>query len=210
MGFFSGICSFVSGACSIIGGAIGSLGNAVSRALSIVGSALSSAVINVVMGVGKILGAVNEKDRPEELGMKAVKAEKRLEDFDNYKEYKSYLDSIELTKEDMKKMEEHKVAYSYIGTGVCLQGIKETYEMPLTIGTFINLVKMGINDENKVKVVLDEYKEKNVRPDIDKMISGKNITPMESDKVLEVLNEALKKIENSSEIEEKLNKMLNQ
>ena len=208
MGFFSGICSFVGSICSSIGGAIGSIGKVVSGALSILTGPVASIVMGAVMGVGKLLGITTEKEKPEELGMKAAKSDKRLEDFNSYKEYKNYLNSIELTREDMKKMEENKSAYAHIGTAVCLQGINDFYDMPISIETFIALAQIGLKNGNSIKTLLDEYKKKNIKPNIDKVVSGKNITPMESDKILGVLNEVLEKMNDGSKLEERLNNMM--
>ena len=206
MGIFSGICSFVGGICSSIGGAIGGICSAVSGALSLLTGGVASAVIGLVMGLGKILGKVDEDEKPEELGMKAAKAEKKLEDFDNFDEYKSYLNSIELTDEDRKEIDKHKEEYAHIGTGVCLQGVNECYSHPMSIDDLISLQKMGIDKPEEIKTFLDNCEKKNIKPSVNSLVTGKNITRQESDKVLGILNSTFEKMENSKLFDEVLKK----
>ena len=206
MGFFSSIGSFIGGICSSIGGAIGGLCGVVSSALSILSGGVASAVIGLVMGLGKLLGKVDENEKPEELGMRAAKAEKKLEDFDNFDEYKSYLNSIELTAEDMKEIDKHREEYAHIGTGVCLQGVNECYSRPMSIDDLISLQKMGVKNPEEIKTFLDNCEKKNVRPSVNSLVTGKNITPEESDKVLGILNSTFEKMETSKLFEDVLKK----
>lgn len=212
MGIFGAIggaiSSFCSSVCSSIGGLVGSLASGIGRVLSIA-SPLTSIVIGLVKGIAEVLGIGEKEEKPEELGLKAAKSDKKFEDFDSYDEYKSYLDKITLTREDLKKLDDptQKFAYQAIGTGVYMQGVNERYGMEVPIGTYIKMAELGVSSGKEMKSVLDTYKEKNVNPDIEKAINS-DVGRMEKKEIIGTLREGLGKLENGQEISSRLDKMM--
>lgn len=209
MGFWSSICSVCSGICSGIGGIVGGIASALSSALGIAGTAISGIVCGVIKGIAAILGIGKEKEKPEELGLKAEKAERNLEDFDSFEEYKEYLDGIELTDEDLEKLNdpEKKEAYIIIGTGVYLQGIKEHYDMDLTPGTFVKLAGIGVKNPEDAKAFLDKCKENGISPDLDGLSDGK-LTTKEENKLIDTLKSSVGEMGEKDSISAKLDDML--
>lgn len=209
MGLFSGIGSFFSGVCSCIGGAISGVASALSGALGLAGTLISGVVCGIIKGIAAILGIGKENEKPEELGLKAEKAERNLEEFDSFEEYKEYLDGIELTDEDLEKLNdpEKKEAYTMVGTGVYLQGINEHYGMNITPETFVKLANLGVKNPEDAKVFLDKCKEKGISPDLDGLANGK-LTINEEGKLVDTLKSSIDEMSNKDSISAKLDDML--
>lgn len=209
MGFWSSVCSFCSSVCSCIGGAISSVSTALSSVLGLAGSLVSGLVCGIIKGVAAILGIGKEKEKPEELGLKAEKADRNLEDFDSFEEYKEYLDGIELTDEDMEKLNdpEKKEAYTMVGTGVYLQGINDHYGMDIKPETFVKLVGLGVKNPEDTKAFLDKCKENGVNPDLDGLEKGK-LTTKEENKLIETFKGSIGEMSDKDEISNRLDEML--
>ncbi len=208
-GLISGaLSSFCSAACSLAGGLIGSLSTGIVSALSLAGPLVSIA-IGLVKGIADILGIGEKEEKPEELGLKAVKADKKLEDFDSFEEYKSYLDKINLSKEDLAELDNptKKFVYKSIGIGVYIKGINEHYGMEIPISTYIKMADLGINSSKEAKTVLDTYKDKNINPDIEKAVNSE-LGLSEAKQIVGTLKEGIAKLENGDNILAKLDKML--
>lgn len=216
MGWFGGLCSAVSNAigsfCSGVGGVISRCVSGLANALSVVGSAISGAISGIIKGIANIIGISDERERPEELALKAEKSDKSLEDFDSFEEYKSYLDKIELTKEDMLKLndKDNLEAYSIIGTGIYLQGINEHYGMNINPKTLVTLYKeLGIKTPEDTKEFLDKCKENGVSPDLAELEEG-GLTRSEEDKLISTLKDSVMNMSNKDDISQRLDKMLEQ
>lgn len=209
MGLFSGIGSFFSGVCSCIGGAISGVASALGGALGLTGSLISGVVCGIIKGIAAILGIGKEKEKPEELGLKAEKSERNLEDFDSFEEYKEHLDGIELTDEDLEKLNnpEQKEAYKMVGTGIYLQGINEHYGMNITPGTFVKLANLGVKNPEDAKVFFDKCKEKGISPDLEGLANGK-LTINEEGKLVDTLKSSVDEMNNKDNISAKLDDML--
>lgn len=210
MGFFSGFCSFCSSICSGIGGIISGAVSGLTNVLSVAGSAISGLVCGVIKGIASILGIADEKEKPEELGLKAEKAERNLEDFDSFEEYKEYLDAIELTDEDLEKLNdpEKAQAYELTGTGIYLQGINDYYGMDIKPQTFVELVKLGVKNPEDTKKFLDKCKESKINPDIEGMTKGELTTKEENSLVSTLKASVLEMKDNKEEISKRLDDML--
>lgn len=209
MGFLSSVCSAVSSICSSIGGALSGIATGLSSTLGLAGIAIAGVVCGIIKGVSSILGISKEKEKPEELGLRAEKADRNLEEFDSFEEYKEYLDGIELTDEDFEKLNdpEKKEAYSMVGTGVYLQGINEHYGIDIKPETYIKLAGLGVKSPEDTKAFLDKCKENGVNPDLDGLEKGK-LTSKEEDKLIETFKGSIGEMENKDEISSKLDEML--
>lgn len=209
MGFWSSVCSICSGICSGIGGLIGGVASVLSSTLGIAGTVISGIVCGIIKGIAAILGIGKEKEKPEELGLKAEKAERNLEDFDSFEEYKEYLDGIELTDEDLEKLNdpEKKEAYTMVGTAVYLKGISEHYGMDITPGTIVKLAKLGVEKPEDAKAFLDKCKENGISPDLDGLSDGK-LTTKEENKLIDTLKSSVGEMTEKDSISAKLDDML--
>lgn len=212
MGLFSSIGGALSSAfsavCSLGGSLLGSLASGIGSALSLAGP-LASLAIGLVKGIAEVLGIGKKEEKPEELGLKVAKADKKLEDFESFDEYKSYLDKINLDKEDLRELDDpmKKRGYEALGVGVYIKGINEHYKMDIPIGTYIKMAELGIDSKEGFKKVIETYKEKNVSPDIEKAVNSE-LGLSEAKQIVGTLKEGIAKLENGDNILAKLDKML--
>jgi len=165
MGLFSGFCSFVSGAVSAIGNAIGSLGSTLVSSASTflkVASPYLSVVLDVISVVSQLLGILNPEDDIEEMGAKAMEADKKPEDFDSNAEYIDYLrNDIELDKEKFENATDaEKVARQAVGASIVIKGIEEKKGFDIPMTTWVAMAKLGLDDKaNEIDKILDTFKE---------------------------------------------------
>ena len=190
------------------GSLLGSLASGIGSALSLAGP-LASLAIGLVKGIAEVLGIGKKEEKPEELGLKVAKADKKLEDFESFDEYKSYLDKINLDKEDLRELDDpmKKRGYEALGVGVYIKGINEHYKMDIPIGTYIKMAELGIDSKEGFKKVIETYKEKNVSPDIEKAVNSE-LGLSEAKQIVGTLKEGIAKLENGDNILAKLDKML--
>ena len=208
MGLFSAISGAFSAVCSLGGSLLGSLASGIGSALSLAGP-IASIVIGLVKGIAEVLGIGKKEEKPEELGLKVAKADKKLEDFDSFDEYKSYLDKINLDKEDLRELDDpmKKRGYEALGVGVYIKGINEHYKMDIPIGTYIKMAELGIDSKEGFKKIIETYKEKNVSPDVEKAINSE-VSLGQAKEIVGVLREGISKLENAENVLGRLDKMM--
>ena len=167
MGFWSGVCDFVgscvSGAIDVVSSAVSSVGSALASSASDfikIASPMLNSVVSIVEIVGVFLNILNPNDNIEELGAKAMEADKKPEDFDSNAQYIDYLrDEIKL---DIEKFEEatdiDKLARVAIGTTIVTKGIEEQkgFDIPLT--TWTTIAKLNIDKPNEIDAIIDTFK----------------------------------------------------
>jgi len=174
MGFWSGlgsVCSTIgsaiSGACSVVSSAISSIGDALGRgALSLLGlnPTIIEAVIAVVQIVAQLLGVTKEDESPEELGDKAVRSDKKPENFNTTEEYITYLrEDVDFDQEEFDKLsDEEKLARSAIGTAISMKGISEKKDFAISLDTWATMAKLYNKDllnQDNLDGFIDEFKE---------------------------------------------------
>lgn len=178
MGLISGICSFVSGAVSAISSAFGSLGSLVSVASNFlkVASPYLGIIGNIISIVGNLLGVKEKDESLEEIGAKAMKSDKKPENFDSYNDYIKHLrENIKLDKEGMENAsKELKLARTAVGATVVSKGIEEKKEMEISVDTWVAMAKAGLDGKiDVVNLILDTFKDKNEQKDFANYVDGK-------------------------------------
>jgi len=132
MGWFSSACSFVSdvasSAVSAISSALGSISGSiggVAESLLKVAAPYLGPISQIVSLVAQFIGVLKADDNIDELGTKAMEADKKPEDFASNAEYIDYLrNEVELDKEkfdkasDVKKMERKEVGVYVVSKGI--------------------------------------------------------------------------------------------
>ncbi len=210
MGFLAAIGSAIG---SFISTTVGKLGSAVAagvKYLSTVAGPVLSKVADVISTISSILDISKVNDRPEDLGVKATMADRKMEDFDSYKDYINYLSNdVELTDEmkDKLKDEKFKAECTCIGAAIQWHGIDEKMEFNMGVPDATRLVEAGVNTVEAFKTISDTFKENNVEPRINDAIEYK-LPIDEKVEVIDTLKEGVDKIDNSKEIWDKLDKML--
>ena len=134
MGWIGSVCSaigsVVSSAINVVSSVAGSIGGALASSASSflkVASPYLSVVLDVISVVSQLLGILNPEDDIEEMGAKAMEADKKPEDFDSNAEYIDYLrNDIELDKEKFENAtDSERVARQAVGASIVIKGIEE-------------------------------------------------------------------------------------
>ncbi|HIC77611.1 MAG TPA: hypothetical protein EYP02_00365, partial [Sulfurovum sp.] len=213
MGFFSAIGSFVSGAVSAISSAIGSIGSALASSAGHflkVASPWLGAVMQVIQVVSTLLGILNSEDDIEELGAKAMEADKKPEDFDSNAEYIDYLrNDIELDREKFENATDvEKTARQAVGASIVIKGIEEKKGFDIPVTTWVAMAKLGLEDKaEEIDKILETFKDGKLEDFVD-YTEGK----LEAKKEVEVgdsLVEMYQELEPSMSIEEIEDKVMN-
>jgi hypothetical protein len=166
MGIWDAIGSFVSGAISAVSSVASSIGSAIS---GVAGSLLKVAlphigtVLQIIEAISTILGILMPDEKLDELGDKAINADKKLEDFDTTEEYIGYLRiEVEIVMEKFDKLsDEEKLARSAIGASIVLKGVEEKKGFEISTDTLVTLAKMKESElikDGDFDKVLDEFK----------------------------------------------------
>jgi len=167
MGFWSSVGSAISSACSAVSNAVSSIGKGLSKmagGLLNLNPTIVNIVIAVVQIIAQLLGVTKEDELPEELGDKALRADKKPEDFDTTEEYIEYLrEEVDFDKEEFDKLsDEEKLARSAIGTAISMKGINEKKDMDISLTTWATMAKLYDKDllnKDNLDDFLDEFKE---------------------------------------------------
>jgi hypothetical protein len=214
MGFFSGLGSMISSAVSVVASAIGSIGGALASSASNVLKVAApwlGTVIQVIEIVSMLLDVLKPGDNVEELGAKAMEADKKPENFDSNAEYIDYLRSeVKLDQEKFNgATEPEKMARMAVGASIVTKGIEEKkgFDIPLT--TWVAMAKLNLSDKaNEIDKILDVFKEGKLE-DFVNYTEGKLDTKKEievGDSLVEMYRE-LEPNMSEKEIEDKVMKM---
>lgn len=129
--FISSVATVISNVANKIGPAVSKFAESFTNFISKLPGAEIFSVIKIaatiIHGICDFIG-IKSKDTPEELGVKAEQADKKMEDFDNDTEaYIDYLNNeIQLDKEKMAKLAEDKrAAYKTAGIAIEKKAIEE-------------------------------------------------------------------------------------
>ena len=222
----SAICSGISSVCSAVGGALftGS-GGIAALATAIIGPVVASpevalimvaiqAVASIVCAIAESVGLKDKNETPEELGMKAQKAEKKPEDFDSTQKYIEYLrNEVELDKKQIEKLsQEEKAGYAAVGTSLYIKGIEEQYGIKAPGEFWRTAADLELGSED-VKKYMETFKEHGIKDMADMNDYLKGFAPasgVQPRQVSDCIIEGLKKIypEMGEEgLYEKLNEM---
>lgn len=213
--FFSGIGEAIRGLCSAIGGAIEKLATTIcifaEKAVQI-GQKLFpemsklGIICNIIGGVvsllAEFLGIKKEnEDSPEELGMKAEKADSKIDDFDSTEEYINYLhEKITLDDEEKANISpEQRMAYSSLGSHLYLDASAEKLGVEkgdLTPDVILDCAKGKIN-ANEFTGIVANLKESGLKPQAmsDYLHNSEKISFEDAQKTRSAMYNAFKEIE---------------
>ena len=147
--------SFLSTAATTIGALAGAAGNLLKLAGPLLGK-----VGDVIQVVGGLLGVLKPNENIEELGAKALDADKKPEDFDSNAEYIDYLrNEIKLDKEKFDKATDgEKMARTAVGASVVAKGIEEKkgFDIPTTF--WVKVAEQALKGK-EINALIDTFKE---------------------------------------------------
>jgi len=170
MGWFSNACSavgsFVSSCVSAVSSAISSIGSAIVRGatklIEIAGVSLEG-VIETIKKVGVALGIIEPEENIEELGAKAMEAEKKPEDFEYVSDYIKYLkEEVQLDKEKFDKAEKKdKWARKAVGATIVSKGIEEKKGTNIPEEFWVEASRNKMKSE-EIEKMIDIFKEEKI------------------------------------------------
>ena len=171
---------------------------------------LINAVKDLISSIAEFLGLKNKDEKLEDIGLKEEKSNKKSEDFNSKEEYMNYLkNEVKLDSSDKEKLNNEGLKEIYFNKGLELGigAINEKLGTNLSLEDVIKLAKAGVENPKDFIIILDTFKEKEVEPKISDAIDKKT-TIKKKVKVIGTLKERVSKIENSKEIWNKLDNML--
>jgi len=211
MGFFSDVGSALSSAVSMVSNMVSSLGplaETAAKMLGVVGKYLGP-VVQIIQIVGMLLKVLMPEDDIEEMGAKAMEADKKPEDFDSNAEYIDYLrDEVQLDKEKFDKANDiEKAARTAVGATIVAKGIGEQkgFDIPLT--AWVAMAKLNLSDKaEEVDKLLETFKNGKLE-DFAKYVDGKLDIKKEGE-IGDDLVEMYKELEPNCSIEEIENRVM--
>jgi len=221
MGFFSGLCDFVGSAISAVGSALGSvvgtIGGWASNLLKVASPWLGW-TMEVVKWAGRFMNVMKPDDNIEELGQKALDADKMPEDFDSNATYIDYLrHEVQLDREKFKKAgTTEKLARQATGVAVVAKGIEEKKDMTIDLSTWVAMGKLASEQqlqhkEQEVDALLEAFKKGEIsQADFADYVEGKLDEQKEltvGDRLIEVL-EPLDPSATPQDLEDKVGRMV--
>lgn len=216
MGFFSdlgsAISGFVSSVCSVVKDTVSSIGRALVtggvKLLELAGNTIES-VCNTIRRVGVSLGIINENDDIDELGDKAMNADKKPEDFEYISEYIQYLkNEVAFDKESFKKLEDKdKLARKVVGATIVSKGIQEDKGINIPEEYWVEVDKQKM-DKEEINGIIDMFKNNRIDNNFADFCKGK-LDFNEEKKIGGLLVDMYKELEPSMSIEDIEDKIMN-
>jgi len=215
MGFWSSlgsaISSFVSGAVSVVSNAIKSVGKAVvetAKEFLQVGIDKLKTVVEILEIIAKALGIIKPEEDAEELGDKAMRADKKPEDFDSINEYIEYLrNEIKSSREEFEKLSpEERLARKAVGSALLAKAIEEKKSLEIPVEFWNEAVRVGLNSK-EIDQFLDKFKKAGVSPSDFVKYLKRELESRDESKMDSVLIQAYKELEptmDEKDIEEKV------
>jgi len=217
MGFWSslwsGVKSLASKAVSVVSNAIKKVGEVVvegAKKLLEFEIEKLKLIVTVIDTIGKMLGIIKPEEDVEELGDKAMRADKKPEDFDSFNDYIEYLrNEISSSKEELEKLPlEERLARRAIGSAILSKAISERKSLEIPMEFWKEAVERGLSAK-EIDYFLTKFKNDGIRPvDFVKYLK-RELDLKEEEKIEDSLIRAYKELEPSADIKEIEEKVIN-
>ena len=212
MGFWSGLSSFVSKAVSVVTSVAKSIGKAlVEKATEYLNLGIDALqkVVGVVETIAKALGIIKPEDDSEDLGDRAMRADKKIEDFDSTRDYINYLkqEIRAKTKDDLEKLSpQERLARKALGTSILSKAIEEEFDTSIPTEFWEKATKAGLGSK-EIQEILQKFKDVGIEPAQFVKYLKKELNIKDEDKMEDTLIDTYKNLEpnaSEKEIEEKV------
>jgi acyl carrier protein len=216
MGFWgsvwSGIKSVAKAAVEVVTTAVKEVGKAlVEKATEYLNLGIDALqkVVGVVETIAKALGIIKPEDDSEDLGDRAMRAEKTIEDFDTTRDYINYLkqEIRAKTKDELEKLSpEERLARKALGTSILSKAIEEEFDTSIPVEFWEKATKAGLGSK-EIQEILQKFKDVGIEPSQFVKYLKRELNIKDEDKIEDVLVDAYRNLEpnaNQKEIEEKI------
>lgn len=165
-------------------------------------------VVKVLETIAKGLGIIQEEENVEELGDKAMKANKKPEDFDSINEYIAYLrQEIRSSPDELEQLQpEERLARHAIGSVLLSKAIEEKRSMEIPVDFWKATVEKGLTAK-EIDEFIQQFKQDGIEPKDFVKYLKREVTGKQEDKIDHSLVTAYKRLEpklDEIEIEEKV------
>jgi hypothetical protein len=166
-------------------------------------------VLNVVETIAKSLGIIKQEDNNEDLGDRAMRAEKNIEDFDSTRDYINYLrEEIKAkTKDEFERLSpEERLARRALGASILSKAIEEEFDTKIPIEFWEKAIKLGL-DSKEIEEILEKFKSVGIKPEEFIKYLKRELNIQDEDKIENSLIDAYKNLEPNAtqeELEEKI------
>jgi len=170
-------------------------------------------VTTVLEIIAKALEIIKEEENVEELGDKAMRADKKMEDFDSVNEYIEYLrNEIKTSQEELKKLPlEERLARRAIGSALLSKAISERKSLEIPVEFWKEAVEARLSAK-EIDYFLDKFKKAGISPTDFAKYLRKELNREKEAKIDKFLLENFKELEpnlDEKDIEEKIVRLQN-
>ena len=210
MGFFSslweGVKSLASKAVSVVTSSVKKVGEVIvegaKKFLEIEIEKLE-VVKDILETIAKALGIIKPEENVEELGDKAMKAEKKPEEFDSINQYIDYLRTqIHSSKKELEKLApEERLARVSIGSALLSKAIEEKKSLEIPVEFWDEAVRLGLSAK-EIDEYLNKFKQAGVKPEEFLKYLKRELNINDEEKVESALINAYKELEPNLDIKD--------
>lgn len=161
-----------------------------------------SQIIKTVEGISSVLNIISPNETAEELGAKAMSADKKPEDFDEINDYINYLrKEVSIDIETLSDKKVDVLTRQAIGTSLMIKGVSENLgcEVPLP---FIKTVSQLGLEANVIIALVKTYSKSGLSLDDFEKYIGKTLPIEQLDKHSDVLVRAYQSADTSLSVEQ--------
>lgn len=211
MGFWGSVCSAVS---SVVSSAV----SVVSSAAKVVGKVVVESateflkmnieklekVVTVLETIAKVLGIIKPEEDSEELGDKALRAEKKPENFNSTNEYIEYLrkEIRAVSKKELEELPaEERLARKAVGSALLSKAIGEKKSLEIPVEFWKETVNLGLNAK-EIDTFLTKFKNAGIDPSEFLKYLKRELDAKEESKVDSTLVQAYKELEPEADIKD--------
>jgi acyl carrier protein len=166
-------------------------------------------IVKVVENVAKALGIIKPEDDSENLGDRAMRADKKIEDFDSTRDYIEYLrNEIKAkSKEEIERLSpEERLARRALGTSILSKSIEEEFDIKIPVEFWAKVAKVGLSGV-EIENILKKFKDVGIEPEKFVKYLKRELKIEDEDKLEDTLLKAYMKLEpniSQKELEEKI------
>ena len=170
MGWLAALGSFVSKAVSVVGSVISKVGEVVvegAKKFLSVGVEILEKAVTIIDGVAKAAGIIEPDQHAEDIGDRAMRADKKPEDFDSINGYIDYLkkDIEGHTQAELESLPpEERLARKAVGCAVLSKAISEKKSLDIPHDFWETAVKAGLT-ALEIDTFLTKFKASGLEPE---------------------------------------------
>ena len=212
-GIGSAVGSFLTSSVSAVSGLLTKVASKIGPTIS----GLVSKVINlgietlqrvspIIEGVSKIIGVIKENDNIDDIGDRAIRCERREEDFNSTSEYISYLKENFEARDLEKLSAEERLLRKAIGSAILSKAISEKLSLEIPIELWKVAIEAGLSAK-ELDSFLKQFKQDGIKPEDFVKYLKQELAEKEEQKIEDVLVSAYKELEPDTpifKIEEKV------